>query len=527
MGGFMNSKIDKKKTSGYETPIQIGKQLFEAGLNSIKAFQLYGNGVLKYLNDFMAPFGTALNAFNRLEKIKILKTPPWDTLRDYFDLFLFNMQVAEKGAKSSFSVMNDYHARKSSEAFSAWLNTICNHEGETLDGFTDRQVRLLHKLVYEYPQEILAIRPYYGFHFETDGYIKTAETDRFILYQVLPTEKSVSVRPNGKPIIILPPYVLGPNILAFLPGEKKSYVHSFANMGIPTYIRVIKDIQTTPAVQTMTGEDDARDLRYFCEQVILKHEKPVTVNGFCQGGFIAVLDVLSGELDGVVDALITCVAPMDGTRSIALVEYLKHLPPRFRDLGYALKTLPNGNRIVDGAVMSWVYKLKSMDREAPLVTFYRDLSMFDRPDGKDIKISSTAAAINYWLIYDRTDLPEAITKLSFDSYTIPVDKDGNLPVKLFNTRLNFKRIQEKNIRFLICYAEMDDLVDKPAALAPLDFINAEVSVFPKGHAGIATSWSHPGSECALHTRFGKNNYRGPVRFQLDLEIEQEQGVQHG
>jgi hypothetical protein len=171
---------------------------------------------------------------------------------------------------------------------------------------------------------------------------------------------------------------------------------------------------------------------------------------------------------------------------------------------------------VDGKVMSWVYKLKSMENEAPLFTLYRDLKMFDRGDGGPAKISKTAAAINNWLIYDRNDLPEAITKMSFDSYTVPVDRQGNLPFKLFDRNLNFKRLQEKNLPFLICYAERDDLVDKEAALAPLDHIPAEVTCFPKGHGAIATSWSRPDSACALHTRFG-DDYRGPVRFHLDLE----------
>jgi len=89
----------------------------------------------------------------------------------------------------------------------------------------------------------------------------------------------------------------------------------------------MKDIDVTPAVQTMTGEDDARDTRFFCTKVKAIHGRPVTLNGFCQGGFMAVIDILSGELDGLVDALITCVAPMDGTRSVALVEYMQHLPP--------------------------------------------------------------------------------------------------------------------------------------------------------------------------------------------------------
>ena len=65
----------------------------------------------------------------------------------------------------------------------------------------------------------------------------------------------------------------------------------------------------------------------------------------------------------------------------------------------------------------------------------------------------------------------------------------------------------------------DDLVEKETTLAPLDYIDAEVSPFPKGHVAIAVSWSNPKSACALHTRFGDQNYRGPVRYQLDLDAE--------
>ena len=61
-----------------------------------------------------------------------------------------------------------------------------------------------------------------------------------------------------------------------------------------------------------------RSTRFFCEKLMALHGRPVTLNGFCQGGFVAVADILSGELDGLVDALITCVAPMDGTRSKSL-----------------------------------------------------------------------------------------------------------------------------------------------------------------------------------------------------------------
>ena len=227
---------------------------------------------------------------------------------------------------------------------------------------------------------------------------------------MLPWKGCTEVRRGGKPVLIIPPYVLGASILAFLPGENKSYTHCFANQGIPTYIRIMKDINVTPAVQTMTGEDDCLDMKRFCEVIRERHGKPVTLNGFCQGGFVAALNLMSGELDGLVDAFATCVAPMDGTRSKALVEYLEHIPPRFRDLGYAGKTLPNGNRIVDGKVMSWVYKLKSMEREAPVFTYYRDLAMFNRDDLDHIRITPTARPSTTGSSTSATTLPIGITQ---------------------------------------------------------------------------------------------------------------------
>jgi hypothetical protein len=497
---------------------QINLKMIGASREQVKAVQIYWNGVLKYLGEFMTPYWIALNSFTALEKEKLGRHLPWESLQDYLELLQFNVQVAEKGFNSSLTMMHEYHLEELARTFSAWLNTILGQEGEDIDTCIARQANLLEKVVYAYPKAIYDIKPQFGFHFDQPGYKKIAETDRFYLYQVLPQYKEIEVRENGKPIIIIPPYVLGANILAFLPEEGKSYVHCYANHGVPTYIRIMKDIDTTAAVQVLTGEDDALDTRIFCEQVKERHGRDVTLNGFCQGGFIAVCDLVSGQLDGLVDALITCVAPIDGTRSKALIEYMEHLPPRFRDLGYALKTLPNGNQVVDGKVMSWVYKLKSMEKEAPIFSLYRDLMMFNKPDGQDVKITKTAAALNHWLVYDRNDLPVPITQMSFDSYTIPIDKDGTLPVKLFDRKLNFSYIKEKGIKFLICYGEKDDLVDKESAIAPADYLDVEITPFPKGHGAIATSWSDRSSECALDSTFG-DNFRGPVRFQLDLEQE--------
>ena len=115
-------------------------------------------------------------------------------------------------------------------------------------------------------------------------------------------------------------------------------------------------------------------------------------------------------------------------------------------------------------------------------------------------------------------LPLAITRMSFDSYRTPIADDGTLPVSLFGKPLNLRRVARRDLPWLICYGTHDDLVEKETALAPLDHINAEVTPFPKGHVAIATSWSFPQSACALHTRFGNGDYRGPVRYHMDLDV---------
>ncbi len=485
--------------------------------NHMTAMQNYYTGYTRYLNDFLIPFFISTNYFSRVEQDKLLMTSPLDTFESYMDLLSFNLELSNKGLGAGMEVMNAYAKKEIPAAVTALYNTFFGISGNDLEEFTDRHARMTRAVNELYPEAIRNIESEYGFHFERGTNLKFAESDRFLLYQILPTDASVQVREDGKPVLILPPFVLGANILSFLPGYNKSYAHAFANQGIPTYIRIMKDIQSTPGLQVMTGEDDALDTQLFCEKIMARHGKPVTLNGYCQGGFSGVCDILSGKLDGLVDALITCVSPMDGTRSHGLKDFLKSLPPRFNDLAYGTKTLPNGNKVADGNLMGWVYKLKSIQSEMPVVAFLRDLMMLSPRDHEPVKISKTAAALNYWLQNERSDLPLAITEMSFASYNTPITPDGTLPIRLFGRSLNFKRMPEKGIKWLICYGERDDLVEKETALAPLDYIDAEVSAFPKGHVAIATSWSDPKSACALHTRFGDKNYRGPVRFHLDLE----------
>jgi hypothetical protein len=483
----------------------------------LNASQNYMAGLSRYAVDFMIPYLLSTSYFKNAENEKLLNISPLESFLSYLKLLDFNLDVFNRGFFAGIKSINGYSQFEMGSFIAAIYNTFLNMEGEDLSAFAERQAHLMDIVANAYPQAIQAIEPEYGFHFEQGKHELAAETDRFYLYRISPTDKKVKIKENGKPVVILPPYVLGANILGFLPGENRSYAHCFANRGIPTYIRILKDIETTEALQIMTGEDDARDTRLFCETVMKRHGKPVTLNGYCQGGFSALCNLLSGQLDGLVDAFITCVSPMDGTRSKGLAEFLKSLPKRFNDLAYGTKTLPNGNQVADGKLMGWVYKLKSIEHESPISAFYRDLMMFARQEKKNIKISKTAAALNFWLDNERNDLPLAITDMSYASYNVPITDDGTLPVKLFGKKLNFKRLKEMAIPWLICYGENDDLVEKDTALAPLDYIEAEVTPFPKGHVAMATSWSDPNSACALHTRFGEGNWRGPVLFQLDLD----------
>lgn len=490
----------------------------QGGIDQAVAFREYWKGLTVYMNEILVPYFIAMGYFKDVESQRVFEESPADNIRSFFELMTFNNDISARGASGSIKAMNDYAENEMTEAFGAFLNTLFYQDDENLGVYFKRKARVITAMTQDYPEAIEKAGDIFGFHFERGLDEKVDETDRFILYRVNSRNRNIKADMTKKPVLIVPPYVLGANILGFIPDEQRSYTHAFADQAIPTYIRIQKNIAENVGVQTMTGEDDTRDTAHFCELIKKRHGRPVTLNGYCQGGFSCVCNILTGKLDGLVDALITCVAPIDGTRSRGLADFLKSLPERYNNLLYGAKTLPNGNVVADGKLMGWVYKLKSIEKESPLVSFYRDLVMIKSASKDTFRFNTTALALNYWLKNDRTDIPMGITKMSFASFNIPITDDGVLPVQLFGKKLELKRIKEKKLPWLICYGEKDDLVEGPAALAPMDYIPVETTPFPKGHVAIATSWSHPRSEYPLHGRFGENNrYRGPVRFHMDLE----------
>ncbi len=484
-------------------------------LNSANTAQNYLLSLSEYVNDFMLPCLTAAKYFNKVEQTNIFNSNPFANMMSMLEFIEFNFDLSEKGCSGTFKATKDFADKEFSDEATALFNTFSLNGDENLLTLIQKRARAINIITHDYPQAIQEIEPEFGFHFENGINEKIMETERFSLYRITSTDPAVTERKSAKPVLIIPPYVLGANILAFLPAENQSYAHSFANQGIPTYIRIIKDIDIHEAVQTMNGEDDATDTKRFCEKIKSIHGKKITLNGYCQGGYSALCNVLSGELDGLVDALITCVSPIDGSQSDGLSAFLKRLPGRYNDLAFGTKTLPNGNQVADGQLMSWIYKLKSIGSSSPVVSFLRDLAMLTPKNNEKPRFNKTGIALNYWLKNELTDIPLGITQMSFASFNSPLSSDGTLPVKLFGKELNLKRIKEKNIKWLICYGKNDDLVEIPAALAPTKFIDVETTPFPKGHVAIATSWSKPDSAYALHKRY--DHHRGPVRFHLDID----------
>ena len=278
------------------------------------------------------------------------------SMLETFEIMEHNVGMMRKGMAGAQGKMADYAFDQMEEATRAFLNTVLNSEGEKLGGYMRREAEIM-EAVANFHEQIEAIGDEFGFHFNTSAYKLVHETDAFELYQVLPLKEGVKVNEHLKPVILVPPYMLGVHILAFLPYENKSYAHSFANEGIPTYVRVVKDIMTNEKVQTMTPEEDCEQTRQLCAKVMeLNDGKKVTLNGTCQGGYISLMNILSGKLKDVCDALITNVTPVDGTYS----EAISGMPTMHHD--FITTTLPSGNKVANGYLLSLGMRFVAIDQ---------------------------------------------------------------------------------------------------------------------------------------------------------------------
>lgn len=429
---------------------------------------------------------------------------------EIIDVLTHGAHLVNKGCWSSLEKMTHYGYDVSGQAISAIYNTITNSNGEKFHEFAAREASVMES-VSKLRNDVEAIKDEFGFHFNTKGYNLVHETDAFILYQILPTKPYVHINDDKKPVLLIPPYMLGANILSFLPGENKSYAHAFANEGIPTYVRIVKDIETVGRVRILTPEDDCVQLMELCTVIKHRHhDQKITLNGTCQGGYICLMNILSGHFVDIVDGLITNVTPIDGTYSQSIVG----LPQLHSD--FVTRTLSNGAKVADGYILSLGMRFAAIDKETPLIKVLNSASLYRTTNGNPGK---TVAALFRWLTKERVHLPLAIANMSSCTFQKPILPDGTLPIKLFEHTLNIKDLKKYGVRWYQNYALKDDLVTPACATAGNKFLDDTVleSVpFPGGHVAILTSPYNPKSP--VNDRFVVNGvkYRGPVAWQLEF-----------
>jgi hypothetical protein len=433
------------------------------------------------------------------------------SLMETMEILQHNQQIAAKTASASQEKLTSYFYDQIEAVNQAFFNTLSGKkDAESLAGFMEREARIMESVA-NFHEQIEKIKDEFGFQFNSSGYQLAAETDSFLLYQVLPTKRGVKVKNDVKPMILVPPYMLGVHILGFLPGENKSYAHSFANEGIPTYVRVVKDIMQNEAVQTMTPDDDCTQTKELCAKITDKHGQKVTLNGTCQGGYICLMNILSGTLTDVCDALITNVAPIDGTYS----EAISGMPQMHHD--FITTTLPNGNKVANGYLLSLGMRFVAIDRENPLVKVLDQISLHKATESNPGK---TVAALFRWLLKERVHLPLEVARMSSITFQKPLTPKGELPVQLYGKPLNVNDLKKMGMKWYQNYAVNDDLVTKPCAIAANKYLDDDVVEcvpFPGGHVAILTSpYNKKSPVNGEFTGKDGSKYRGPVKFQLDI-----------
>lgn len=484
----------------------LAKELPELGANVAR----YMVALSRATNREIAEFAESCLISSQVA-MKAAKENPlsvWQTL----EVLQHNQQLMAKGMMSAQEKMTGFVFDQIEEGMAALINTVYQREGDTVATFMGREADIM-EAVANFNEEIEKIKDDFGFHFSGEHYKLVHETDTFLMYQVLPLKKGVKVRSDLKPVLLVPPYMLGVHILSFLPYENKSYAHSFANEGIPTYVRVVKDIMTTDKVQTTTPEDDCLQTLELCKKLVeLNGGKKVVLNGTCQGGYISLMNVLSGKLADVCDTLITNVAPIDGTYSEAICG----MPRMHHD--FITTTLPNGNKVANGYLLSLGMRFVAIDRETPLVKVIDQAAL---QKATNMNPGKTPAALFRWLLKERVHLPIGIANMSSTTFQEPIGADGTLPVSLFGKPLNVGDLAKLGVKWYQNYAIKDDLVTPPCATAGNKFLEGtqviESVAFHGGHVAILTS---PYAKRApVNGEFvdalGKK-VRGPVKFILDM-----------
>lgn len=490
------------------------------------------NSAFRYsIKELMQTSLSAANSFFIGESENYFLKNPLQSYSDSMKLLISYQQLASdfffdkvdkngKRKKSVYSTLNEFYQLHFALVLKSIVEEISeetrNDDTKGITAYLEKWFKVSSYMV-NFSKMVKQLDKEFGFHFENkDMYKLVDETDRFWLYQVLPTKK-IKLNNSRKPVLMIHPYLLGANVLSLLPNENQSFVHAFANEGIPVYVRIVKDVESTVPLQVMKLEDDCNDTARFCRIVSKRHNLKVSLCGVCQGGQLATMSMLSGKLDKYVDTLLLVVTPIDGTKGNLLYNFMNQIPDSYKDINYSVKFLKNGNKVVDGYTASFGFKMKNFYRDMPPFEFFNNLrGLWGKVNGEELIPDKTELAVHYWLMYDRVSIPVSIAEASNTIFRKSIAEDGTYPLKLFGKKLNINHLNKKKINCHLTVAKKDDIIDGKSSLILKDYVkNTTVCVVEEGHIYPLVKATLPDDPYSLHKEFSGNV--GVIKYHLDME----------
>ena len=456
-----------------------------------------------------------------------------ELLKEFIDIIPFQMMRLLEGQKGAYKDGVAFTSKEVNDFSSAWAATLIkinplyafnpfvggllkeDGKKEDLIEYFERKAEQFSSYLALKNGELDAlILKEFGFQFDDGVWVKLAETPRVEMWMV----RDYSDWKEKVPLIMVPPMILSPGVLAWEKG--RSFVHYLSEHGIPTGVIVNKDIMTNVAVQDMTMEEHIQDVRDMCAEAgRFFNNTQVILGGYCQGAECSLRALATGILKGVASYGLLGVAPIDPTDVGTLYDNYHNLPRRIT-LEDATITLPNGRKVINGDVMRAVIEYGNPEANNAWSQMLRELVMMEK--GKPSK-----GALKMWYWLNRTiHLPYSIIALTNMTYKHPI-RDGVYGYEIFGRRPDLKKLGEYGIRSLFMgTAERDTLV-KPDACKFLvtllrPFTDVHLAEYDKGHLGMVRDCVRPDSDEPLDGTTLKGQ-PGPVmwykekvrRFPLD------------
>jgi len=166
-----------------------------------------------------------------------------------------------------------------------------------------------------------------------------------------PASKRGCARRN-KPVLIVPP-MFWSQYSGLFAGRTQELCSLFRQSGNPHLHSPDKGYRHDPRRPDNDGRRRYSRHAVFCQELMKRHNEQVTLNGFCQGGYLTLIALLSGN--GRPGGCAHYLRHSRGrVRSKILGRVHRGPAARFRDPAYSYKKLPNGNTVVDGHLLGWV-----------------------------------------------------------------------------------------------------------------------------------------------------------------------------